>query len=90
MGQVVIGMDRHKRSATIEVMAGDETVLAGGRSLTDAVGCRPCSPRRGSGRTGDGLSRDARASAVARCRFRHAMQPRTSKQASGRATILPG
>lgn len=40
MGQVVIGMDPHKRSATIEVMAGDETVLGGGRYLTDATGYR--------------------------------------------------
>jgi hypothetical protein len=40
MGQVVIGMDPHKRSATIEVMAGDETVLAGGRYATDTAGYR--------------------------------------------------
>jgi transposase len=40
MGQVVIGMDPHKRSATIEVMAGDETVLGGGRYGTDAAGYR--------------------------------------------------
>jgi transposase len=40
MGQVVIGMDPHKRSATIEVMAGDETVLGGGRYGTDASGYR--------------------------------------------------
>ena len=26
MSQVIIGMDPHKRSATIEVMASDETV----------------------------------------------------------------
>ena len=38
MGQVVIGMDPHKRSATIEVMAGDESVLGGGRYATDAAG----------------------------------------------------
>ena len=38
MGSVVIGMDPHKRSATIEVMAGDETILGGGRYVTDAVG----------------------------------------------------
>ena len=38
MGAVVIGMDPHKRSATIEVMAGDETILGGGRYLTDAAG----------------------------------------------------
>jgi transposase len=37
---VVIGMDPHKRSATIEVMAADETVLDGGRFATDADGYR--------------------------------------------------
>jgi transposase len=36
----VIGMDPHKRSATIEMMAGDETVLGGGRYGTDAAGYR--------------------------------------------------
>jgi transposase len=40
MSQVVIGMDPHKRTATIEVMAGDETVLGGGRYATDATGYR--------------------------------------------------
>ena len=40
MSQVVIGMDPHKRSATIEVMASDETVLGGGRYGTDAAGYR--------------------------------------------------
>ena len=40
MGAVVIGMDPHKRSATIEVMAGDETVLGGGRYATDVAGYR--------------------------------------------------
>src|SRR5215468_3868902 len=38
VGAVVIGMDPHKRSATIEVMAGDETVLGGGRFGTDTAG----------------------------------------------------
>jgi transposase len=38
MGAVVIGMDPHKRSATIEVMAGDEAILGGGRFATDAGG----------------------------------------------------
>jgi hypothetical protein len=33
-------MDPHKRSATIEVIAGDEAVLAGGRYGTDAAGYR--------------------------------------------------
>ena len=38
MTRVVIGMDPHKRSVTIEVMAPDETVLDGGRYATDAAG----------------------------------------------------
>jgi transposase len=37
---VVIGMDPHKRSVTIEVMAGDEAILGGGRFDTDAAGYR--------------------------------------------------
>ena len=40
MSQVIIGMDPHKRSATIEIMAGDETVVGGGRFATDAAGYR--------------------------------------------------
>jgi transposase len=40
MVAVIIGMDPHKRSAPIEVMAGDETVLGGGRYATDVVGYR--------------------------------------------------
>jgi transposase len=36
--RVVIGMDPHKRSVTIEVMAGDEAVLGGGRFATDTAG----------------------------------------------------
>ena len=36
--RVVIGMDPHKRSVTIEVMTADETVLGGGRFGTDAAG----------------------------------------------------
>ncbi len=36
--RVVIGMDPHKRSVTIEVMAGDETVRGGGRFATDRAG----------------------------------------------------
>jgi transposase len=39
-GRVVIGMDPHKRSVTIEVMAADETILGGGRFGTDAAGYR--------------------------------------------------
>ena len=40
MSMVVIGMDPHKRSATIEVMASDETVLGKGRYGTHASGYR--------------------------------------------------
>ena len=36
--RVVIGMDPHKRSATVEVMAGDETILGTGRFGTDRDG----------------------------------------------------
>jgi transposase len=36
--RVVIGMDPHKRSVTIEVMGGDETVHGGGRFATDRAG----------------------------------------------------
>jgi hypothetical protein len=38
MSQVIIGMDPHKRPATIEVMAAGEVVLGGGRYGTDAAG----------------------------------------------------
>ena len=38
MGRVVVAMDPHKRSATIEVMDADESVLGGGRFHTDAAG----------------------------------------------------
>ena len=36
--RVVIGMDPHKRSVTIEVMGADEAVLGGGRYGTDVAG----------------------------------------------------
>jgi transposase len=38
MGRVVIGMDPHKRSATIEAIDGRERVLAKGRYGTDTDG----------------------------------------------------
>jgi transposase len=40
MARVIIGMDPHKRSATIEVINGREKVLAQGRSGTDSDGYR--------------------------------------------------
>jgi transposase len=36
--RVVIGMDPHKRSATIEVMTADEAIVGGGRFGTDRAG----------------------------------------------------
>jgi transposase len=36
--RVVIGMDPHKRSATIEVMTADETIVGGGRFATNREG----------------------------------------------------
>jgi hypothetical protein len=38
--RVVIGMDPHKRSVTIEVMTAGEAVIGGGRFGTEAAGCR--------------------------------------------------
>jgi transposase len=38
MSRVIIGMDPHKRSATIEIMAADETILGGGRYATGVTG----------------------------------------------------
>ncbi|MDG6110074.1 hypothetical protein [Dactylosporangium aurantiacum] len=38
MARVVIGMDPHKRSATIEIINGRERVLAQGRFGTDRGG----------------------------------------------------
>lgn len=38
--RVVVGMDPHKRSVTIEVMNGNEVVLGGGRFATDIAGYR--------------------------------------------------
>jgi hypothetical protein len=42
VAQVIIGMDPHKRSATIEIIDGGEKVLAHGRYGTDTDGYRPC------------------------------------------------
>ena len=40
MGRVIIGVDPHKLSATIEVLDGRESVLGGGRFGTDRDGYR--------------------------------------------------
>ena len=46
MGSVIIGMDPHKRSATIEVIDQAEKVLAQGRFGTDTDGYVTASPAR--------------------------------------------
>jgi transposase len=51
---VVIGMDPHKRSVTIDVMAGDEAVLGGGRFATDRDGYQALLRYANQGRTGSG------------------------------------
>jgi transposase len=47
MSTVVIGVDPHKRPATIEVMAADENVLGGGRYGPDGAGYAAMLARRG-------------------------------------------
>ena len=41
--RVVIGMDPHKRTVTIEVMTADETVVGGGRFDTTVEATPRCS-----------------------------------------------
>ncbi len=60
VGRVVIGMDPHKRSATIEVLDDDEQPLMGGRFGTDSEGYRLLLAAAGSSRSGCGRSRAAR------------------------------
>ena len=62
-GRVVIGMDPHKRSVTIEVMTADEGVVGGGRFATDVEGDRQLLAMWRAGRSGCGRSRVAAASA---------------------------
>ncbi len=63
MGRVIIGMDPHKRSATIEIINGREKVLAQGRFGTDRDGYAAMLKRAGSTRIGSGRWRAATASA---------------------------
>ena len=59
--RVVIGVDPHKLSATIEVVDRHETVLASGRFATDKAGYAAMRKHVGRGRTGRGRSRAATA-----------------------------
>ena len=63
MSQVIIGMGPHGRSATVEVMTSDETVVAGAGMPPTLPATGRCWQRRGSGRSGPGRPGDARASA---------------------------
>ena len=60
VGRVVIGMDPHKRSATIEVLDDDAQRLMAGRFGTTARAIGYCWRRGGSSRSGCGRSRAAR------------------------------
>jgi hypothetical protein len=53
--RVVVGMDPHKRSVTIEVMAGDETVLGGGRFAPRPRATGRCGSMPRGGRIGSGI-----------------------------------
>ena len=61
MGRVVVAMDPHKRSATIEVLDADEAVLGSGRFGTDAAGyaAMKLSARARVFATGQGRKTDA-------------------------------
>jgi transposase len=62
VGSVIIGMDPHKRSATIEVIDERETVLAQGRFGTDSDGYRMMLVLGGGSGSGSGRWRAATAS----------------------------
>ncbi|MGI4896762.1 MAG: hypothetical protein ACRYF3_16785, partial [Janthinobacterium lividum] len=59
---VIIGMDPHKRSATIEVLDQRERLLGAGRFATDTTGYRDMLSAGGSSRRGRGRSRAPTAS----------------------------
>jgi hypothetical protein len=52
--RVVVGMDPHRRSVTIEVMTAEEQVVGGGRFGTDLAGYRSMLGTCEGGRTGSG------------------------------------
>jgi hypothetical protein len=58
---VIIGVDPHKVSATIEVLGDGEQVLKTGRFGTDRAGYRAMLAAGGSGLSGPGQSKAARA-----------------------------
>jgi hypothetical protein len=59
MAQVVIGVDPHKRSATIEIINDREQAVGQGRFGTTATATRPCSPPGVSTKTVSGPSKAA-------------------------------
>ncbi len=61
-GPVVIGMDPHKRTVTIEVMTPTEQVVGHGRFTTDEAGLPRCWSTLGVGLSGRGRSRVAKGS----------------------------
>ena len=100
---VIIGMDPHKRSATIEVVDEQAVVLAAGRFALIRPATPGCSPRAGSSRTGRGRPGAATASVgisrtalfmTARlwwtCRRELSAQIRVFATGNGRAQDRPG
>ena len=59
MEHVIIGVDPHKLSATIEVVDEHERLLGSGRFTTDQAGYSRCGATRRSGPNGSGQSRVA-------------------------------
>ena len=64
MPRVVIGMDPHKRTATIEVMTADETIVGGGQFTTDTDGYTAMLDYARQWPSGRGRSRAAKGSAA--------------------------
>ena len=67
MDRVIIGVDPHKLSVTIEARDNREILRATGRFGTDARSYRSCCRSRGSGRSGSGRWK-ARTGSAARWR----------------------
>ena len=64
MAKVIIGVDPHKLSATIEVVDRREKLLGSGRFSTDRSGMPRCGPTPSLGPNGSGRSRAATAPAA--------------------------
>ena len=88
MDEVIIGVDPHKLSATIEVVDRHETVLGSGRFSTDKAGYAAMRElREGVAASGSGRSRAATAPAG---RWRSGCSPTASRWSTCRPSSRPG